>query len=138
MPASCSQFYVAAFSPARCSLPRPARPPVLQDLRMLPLADACRATAARCPNFSDAAALLRVWARQQQLITSADGLSGCLLTLLLVHAVESSPTVSLHTAASASLRGSRWHANPSINACTHLGLPAAARGGRDEFQNAQR
>ena len=72
----------------------PPCPHVLQDLRMLPLADACRATAARCPNFSDAAALLRVWARQQQLTTGADGLSGCLLTLLLMHAVESSQAVS--------------------------------------------
>ncbi|KAL4426966.1 hypothetical protein ABPG77_009527 [Micractinium sp. CCAP 211/92] len=61
---------------------------VLQDLLMLPLAEACRAAAARCPHFSDAAALLRVWARQQQLSTGADALSGCLLTLLLAHLVE--------------------------------------------------
>ena len=89
---------------------------------MLPLADACRATAARCPGFSDAAALLRVWARQQQLMTGADGLSGCLLTLLLVHQVESSQPVS--AACTAALQRQRWCANvqlPCCHACASLG-----------------
>ncbi len=61
---------------------------------MLPLAEACRAAAARCPHFSDAAALLRVWARQQQLSAGADALSGCLLTMLLAHLVEAGQAVS--------------------------------------------
>lgn len=61
---------------------------------MLPLAEACRAAAARCPAFSDAAALLRIWARQQQLSAGADALSGCLLTLLLVQLVEGGQAVS--------------------------------------------
>lgn len=61
---------------------------------MLPLADACRAAATACPQFADAAALVRVWARQQQLCQGADGLSGWLLTLLLVHLLESGHAVS--------------------------------------------
>lgn len=62
---------------------------VLQDILMLPLGEACRAAAASCPHFGNAASLLRVWARQQQLSCGADGLSGCMLTMLLVHLVES-------------------------------------------------
>lgn len=61
---------------------------------MLPLAEACRAAASRCEQFSDAAALLRVWAQQQQLAQGADGLSGTLLTMLLVHLVEGGQAVS--------------------------------------------
>jgi hypothetical protein len=65
----------------------------VQDLLMLPLADAAHAAAASCPRFGDAAALLRVWARQQQLSAGADGFSGCLLTLLLVNALHSGQAV---------------------------------------------
>ena len=68
---------------------------------MLPLADTCAAVAARCPGFADAAALLRVWAQQQQLSLGADGLSGCLLTLLLAHLVETGKVVSDYAAPSA-------------------------------------
>lgn len=84
---------------------------------MLPLADACRATAARCPGFSDAAALLRVWARQQQLMTGADGLSGCLLTLLLVHQVESSQTVSAAHASPSAAAVPAWKPPAVLHAC---------------------
>lgn len=61
---------------------------------MLALADICRSAAAACPTFSDAAAMLRVWARQQQLSQGADGLSGTLLTMLLVHLLETGQAVS--------------------------------------------
>ena len=61
---------------------------------MLALADICRSAAAACPAFSDAAAMLRVWARQQQLSQGADGLGGALLTLLLVHLLETGQAVS--------------------------------------------
>lgn len=61
---------------------------------MLALADICRSAAAACPAFSDAAAMLRVWARQQQLSQGADGLGSALLTLVLVHLLETGQAVS--------------------------------------------
>jgi hypothetical protein len=99
---------------------------------MLPLADACRATAARCPSFSDAAALLRAWARQQQLTTGADGLSGCLLTLLLVHTVESSPMVSAHTAGLFSSIGGMQ--TSGLNACICTGCQLLHWGAGTSFR----
>lgn len=77
---------------------------------MLALADICRSAAAACPAFSDAAAMLRVWARQQQLSQGADGLSGPMLTLLLVHLLETGQAVSgcegvLHAACTAASSG---------------------------------
>ena len=61
---------------------------------MLPLADQCRKAAAGCQYFSDAVAMLRAWARQHQLSQGADGLNGTLLTLLLVHLLETGQAVS--------------------------------------------
>lgn len=60
---------------------------------MLPLADICLAAAASCPHFCDAVAMLRVWARQQQQSQGADGLSGTLLTMLLVQLLETGQAV---------------------------------------------
>lgn len=61
---------------------------------MVRLSDQCRAAAASCRHFADGAALLRAWARQQQLSQGADGLNSTLLTMMLVHLVEMGQVVS--------------------------------------------
>lgn len=98
---------------------------------MMPLAEECRVAAASCPHFADAAALLRVWARQQQLSQSADGLGGCVLTLLLVHLVQGGQAVSgpCLPAPAACLPVS------AVPACLHACL---LHGGLGRVENAQR
>ncbi len=61
---------------------------------MVRLSDQCRAAAANCRYFADGAALLRAWARQQQLSQGADGLNSMVLTMMLVHLVEMGEVVS--------------------------------------------
>lgn len=95
---------------------------------MLTVAHRCRATAKLCPHFCDAAALLRVWAWQHHLSQAADGLNGTLLTMLLVHLLETGQAVS------------GWCGLPLVHAPAAClpGLhrrPAGCRtGGCDEFQ----
>lgn len=61
---------------------------------MVRLSDQCRAAAANCRHFAEGAALLRAWARQQQLSRGADGLNSTVLTMMLVHLVEMGQVVS--------------------------------------------
>lgn len=61
---------------------------------MIRLSDQCRAAAAKCRHFPEGAALLRAWARQQQLSQGADGLNSTVLTMMLVHLVEMGQVVS--------------------------------------------
>jgi U3 small nucleolar RNA-associated protein 22 len=61
---------------------------ILQDMMAARHAAAVKAAAARVPRFAEAAVLLRVWARNQQLDAGADGLGGFLLTMLLAHLVQ--------------------------------------------------
>lgn len=67
---------------------------IVVDMLLLEHAHAFATAKAQLPHFAEAAVLLRVWARQQQLSTGGDGFTGFLLTMLLVHLVRQGHAVS--------------------------------------------
>lgn len=62
-------------------------------MALLRHAETLKAAAANAQALSEAAVLLRAWAHQQQLAAGADAMPGFLLTMLLVHLIESGQAV---------------------------------------------